>query len=581
MTEQLMGAVVQLARRNAGEMERHRPTRALQFLAHLSPAFDFCRRFFLAIISLPFIVLPSLLPLSSLLLMLPAVIPDETVTTDAATKRDRWAGLSGRAFAVSVGLASVIALLAASFEIVTWLGISGILRWIVWIVIVYLLDLALLAAVGKVPLRYNIRNLMVRWRITILTAIAFTVVVALLTVMLAFVTGMYKVTEESGQPANVLILADGSTDEVFSSLGYGDVELVETENCPFDRFGNRLAKPLQWKSSDEAGRRTIWASKETYAVAVQPLPGSDRKRFVQVRGVVDPTMASHLHDLSLLAGSWFSPAGVLTPAGAQPGERDQIEAVLGAGVAREFGRTAGKETLAIGDTFDLADRTWVLVGLMNSDGTTFGSEVWAKQNLVAKLFNKNGYNSMVARVADDGPRSEVSERAATMAYHLSSRFTNPKVNAQTETDYFNKQSETNKQFLYAIIVVAAFMALGGIFGVMNTMFASIAQRTQDIGVMRILGFKRWQILVSFLLESLAIAMIGGLFGCALGAICDGWSATSSISSGQSGGKTVMLRLAVDAKVLLTGVLFTLVMGRLGGLIPALSAMRLKILDTLR
>lgn len=576
-----MGAIVQLVPSHVTGQSASRPVHRLSLAATVWPVFDFCRRFFLAIVSIPFIVLPGLLPLSSLLLMLPAVIPDETVITDALAKGSARAGLGRRLFAVSIGLASVIALLLASFEITIWLGLSGVLRWIVWVVIVYLLDLALLAAVGRVPLRYNVRNLRVRWRITLLTAIAFTVVVALLTVMLAFVTGMYKVTEESGQPANVLILADGSTDEVFSSLGYGDVELIETETCPFDRLDNRLAEPLRWKATEENGRKKIWASEETYAVAVQPLPGLSRKRFVQVRGLVDPELAGRVHDLPLMAGRWFSPAGVLTPADAKPGERDQIEAVLGAGVAREFGKTAGKPTLKVGDSFELADRTWVVVGLMNSDGTTFGSEVWAKQNLVAKLFNKNGYNSMVARVADDGPRSAVAERAANMAYHLSSRFTNPKVNAQTETEYFNKQSETNKQFLYAIIGVAAFMALGGIFGVMNTMFASIAQRTQDIGVMRILGFKRWQILVSFLLESLAIALIGGLLGCALGTICDGWSATSSISSGQGGGKTVILRLAVDAKVLLTGILFTLVMGRLGGLIPALSAMRMKILDTLR
>jgi ABC-type antimicrobial peptide transport system permease subunit len=169
-----------------------------------------------------------------------------------------------------------------------------------------------------------------------------------------------------------------------------------------------------------------------------------------------------------------------------------------------------------------------------------------------------------------------------MAYHLRTRFTNPKVSAQTEMEYFNKQSETNKQFLFAIIFVAVIMAVGGIFGVMNTMFAAIAQRIKDIGVMRILGFKRWQILVSFLLESLGIALVGGLIGCAIGMLADGWSATSSISSGGGGGgKTVILRLSVDSTVILTGILFTLVMGRLGGLIPALGAMRLRILESLR
>jgi putative ABC transport system permease protein len=136
-------------------------------------------------------------------------------------------------------------------------------------------------------------------------------------------------------------------------------------------------------------------------------------------------------------------------------------------------------------------------------------------------------------------------------------------------------------FLYGAMIIAAVMALGGVFGVMNAMFAAVAQRIKDIGVMRILGFKRWQILVSFMLESLVIAVVGGLIGMMAGSLFNGLTVTSVISSGQGGGKTVIFRLVVDATVILAGTLFTLVMGRLGGLIPALSATRLKILETLR
>lgn len=543
---------------------------------------EFLRQFSLTLLSLPFLVVPALLPLSSLLLMLPAVEPEETIITDANRKSGFAADLGKRLFAIAIGLGSVVALLLAANEIVIQLGLTGIRSWVAWFVLVYLLDLMILLAIGNVPLRYNARNLIVRWRITALTAVAFTVVVALLTVMLAFVTGMYRVTEESGQPGNILILADGSTDEVFSYLAYSDVDKLEVEKCTLDMDDQPLAEPIRVKSVSLGGRTRYLASKETFAIAIQTVPGREKKRFVQVRGVVEPELAGLVHELRLDRGRWFSEAGVRTPEGAEPGQRDEVEAVLGAGVAREFGSSVGKPSLEPGDTFVLADRTWVVVGILDSDGTTFGSEVWAKQNLVAKLFNKNGYNSLVLRIEDDGPRDEVNRRAQAMAYHLRTRFTNPKVSAQTEMEYFNKQSETNKQFLFAIIFVAVIMAVGGIFGVMNTMFAAIAQRIKDIGVMRILGFKRWQILVSFLLESLGIALVGGLIGCAIGMLADGWSATSSISSGGGGGgKTVILRLSVDSTVILTGILFTLVMGRLGGLIPALGAMRLRILESLR
>src|SRR5262249_32811086 len=116
---------------------------------------------------------------------------------------------------------------------------------------------------------------------------------------------------------------------------------------------------------------------------------------------------------------------------------------------------------------------------------------------------------------------------------------------------------------------------------MNTMFAAISARTRDIGVLRILGFARWQILMSFFLESLFIALIGGALGCALGYLCDGWEASSIVSSGSGGGKSVLLKLVVDANIVAAGMLFTLLMGGIGGLLPALSAMQLRPLEALR
>ena len=128
------------------------------------------------------------------------------------------------------------------------------------------------------------------------------------------------------------------------------------------------------------------------------------------------------------------------------------------------------------------------------------------------------------------------------------------------------------------------MAIGGVFGMMTTMFASIAQRIKDIGVLRLLGFKRWQVTVSFLLESLAIAILGGALGCLLAyLLADGRSSVSQLSAGGGGpgGKSVALTIDVDREVAAVGMLFTLAMGRLGGLVPAISAMRMNVLDTLR
>jgi ABC-type antimicrobial peptide transport system permease subunit len=155
------------------------------------------------------------------------------------------------------------------------------------------------------------------------------------------------------------------------------------------------------------------------------------------------------------------------------------------------------------------------------------------------------------------------------------------VQAEVETEYYASLSNTNKQFLYATAFLTAVISLGGVFGVMNTMFAAISQRTEDIGVMRLIGFSRWQVLRSFLLESLLIAALGGLGGCAAGMLVDGASLTSLLSSGPGGGKSVVVRLAIEWWILGVGMLLALYMGILGGVLPALSAMRTRPLQALR
>lgn len=550
----------------------------------LADSIWFVSRFVLILLSIPPLILTALTPLSALLLMAPAAIPNETVITDSVPRSGELMGLLRRFWNLGIGCAALVAVVVFAMEIVIRLGMPrGLVAWGTGILLVYALDLALLISVGRVPLRYNVRNLLVRWWSTALTAVAFTLVVALLTVLLAFVNGMYKLTADSGQPGNVMVLADGSTDEVFSNLG-NEVSTIERAEAPYDAHDQPLARPVRIKRIERNGIELPLASRETYCIVNRPVENDPtRRQFVQVRGVTDVAIASEVHGLSLLAGDWLSGSGIRTPPGSLPGtEKDQIQAVLGAGLSRELGKLRGQGALAVGDVFSLGDREWVVVGIMDSDGTTFGSEVWAKQEFVSDKFNKKGYTSLVLRVEDDGGREAAAERARIFADHLKRRFSNPKVNAFTETEYFARLSQGNMVFVAFTLAVAIVMAIGGIFGVMNTMFAAVAQRIKDIGVMRILGFKRWQILVSFLFESLVIAFVGGSLGLLIGMSADGASVTSVISSGQGGGgKTVILRIIVDGPVLMAGAIFTLVMGRLGGLIPALSATRLKLLESLR
>ena len=478
--------------------------------------------------------------------------------------------------------------------------------------------LLVLLAIGKVPLSYNIMNLKTRWLTTLFMVGSFTLVIGVQIVLLAFVNGMYSMTESSGQPGNVMIMSEGSTDEAFSNLGFADATEIETQ---------------EGVARDENGKSMV--SRETYLGISQQLTdrktGMAKRRFLQVRGIDDPTMSARVHGLKLNpGGEWFSESGVreINEAG-----DTAIEAMLGSAIARELGSDRSEEELAkaknkdhldVGDTFKIGDRVWYVTGVFKSSGTVYDSEVWTRQSQVGPLFGKSTYTTFCVRAKPDyrkdqraaliaerkksadqafaeavklkqedktapnPKRQEVREKysedewgAELLKEYFATEYKKAAVSPQVEQTYFANLSTTNVQFLGMAMIVAAIMSMGGLFGVMNTMFAAISQRTKDIGVLRLLGFKRWQILVSFLLESLVLALVGGAIGCAIGSLCDGFTANSIVTGGNGGGKFVVLRLTVDASTIAVGMMLALAMGFFGGLIPSVSAMRLSALKALR
>jgi ABC-type lipoprotein release transport system permease subunit len=598
----------------------------------------------------PLGVLLLILPASPLLLVLQPIYSEDAQDSHLTPMGRFFRRLPRVLMGISLGLIVLTGELLV--PLVLALLLPRVLKFHLspWLVVplgVYLIDLIVLCVIGKVPLGYNFRNLTLRWITTGMTALAFTLVIGLLTTLMAFVNGMDRLTENSGQPGNVIVLSDGANDEVFSTLVDGDMSDVERHPSVLkesdldgkprasEALDNRLASkevylvvnqpipPDEGTAADQAIRgtiRTITPDRDEF-VLVDDLKGdvmrlrmaegakifsnrsaakfdelrlgdkvwvayeakgkeyvatevraANKRRFVQVRGIDDGVIAGKVHGLPLMeGGSWFSEAGVDDKKPGQP-----IQAVLGEGVARELGHDLKKERLEVDDVFELGPRKWVVVGIMQSAGSTFGSEIWAKRGVVGPLFGKfPNYSSIVLRTRD-------ASSARELADYLTKDFKKTALNAQTESEYYSKLSETNRQFSVAIWFVTIVMAIGGVLGVMNTMFAAISQRTKDIGVMRIVGFANWHVLVSFLLESLVIGLIGGLIGAVLAYVLfDGWTATSIVSSGQGGGKTVVLKLTVTLATVASGLLITLVMGRIGGLLPALSAMRLKPLESLR
>ena len=398
-----------------------------------------------------------------------------------------------------------------------------------------------------------------------MTGLAFTLVVGLMVVMLAFTNGMRRMTEGSGQPGNVLVLAEGAIDEAFSSLNMED--LGEIENLPAVRRDPQSGLP--------------WASRETYLIVKQPVPhpkpGRPNSRFLQVRGIADAGMAAKVHNIQLRSGNWFSAAGVEDRAGVDSKAAPAIQAVLGEGVAGELAadRTAEEAAAAknprrldVGDHFRLGEEDWVVTGILKSSGSTCNSEIWANRTKVGPVFGKENVTTLVLATAD-------ADAAAKFRDFLKNYYAKANIVPQVEKEYYASLSETNQQFLFAILFVTAVMSIGGIFGVMNTMFAAISNRVKDIGVLRILGYARWQILVSFLLESLVIALLGGLLGCALGSLANGTTVNSIV--GQFGRRREVRRLGTRGRCqhLDRGSLSHAPDGRARRPRAALSAVRLK------
>jgi putative ABC transport system permease protein len=381
-----------------------------------------------------------------------------------------------------------------------------------------------------VPLSYSFRNLRVRWKTTLMTASGFTLVVAALVVMLAFIRGIEQACAVSGEPENVLLLAKGNSDEVMSRL---------------DRVAASQAEGMRGVALDAA--RQPLASRELYMVVHHQDPKTGDYRFLQLRGVLPVAFRVHT---------------VVRVVQGQPFRPSQSEVIIGKAVQRETG-------LQVGDVLDVGRKRWKVRGVFEANGSAFESEVWADLNEVASQFRREGsYSSVVLRAADAAAAEELAERLA--------HGRGVSVEAMTETHYYQKQAEEADVMKKAAWVIAWFMGVGAMFGVMNTMFAAIAQRTKDIAVLRIMGYEAGHILLSFLLEATLIAALGGGLGLALGCATNGLTQSASL-----GARQIDFAFRIDAGIVAFAAAFAVVMGVLGGVLPALSAMRIKPLEALR
>ena len=386
-----------------------------------------------------------------------------------------------------------------------------------------------------IPLKYNVRNLFVRKVTTSLTVAGIALVVMVFLCVMALGEGLTRVFTASGSDRNVLVLRQNSQSELQSGITRDQVPLIET---------------LRGIEKDADGKPL--ASAELVVVLnLEKREGGSSN--VTIRGVEEKGWKLR-PGIRLTEGRMFSPGA--------------SEVIVSDGVSRRF-----KDT-GVGEEIHFGAYRWKVVGHFDAGGTAPDSEIWTDVEGMINTFKRNGYSSVLARTSDRAARD-------LFVAGLSS---DPRLalEGKVERTYYDEQTATAAPIKFLGLFVGVVMAIGACFGAMNTMYAAVSARTREIATLRALGFSRLSILASFILESVFLSLLGGLLGCVLGVLAvklalSGVTGTTNFATFSE----VVFAFRLTPALLLTGVVFSLVMGFFGGLFPAGRAAFTKITQALR
>ena len=385
----------------------------------------------------------------------------------------------------------------------------------------------------KIPFVYSVRSLLRRPTTSAATTGGIALVVLTFVGMLAMAEGFRSVLTGTGRRDNVTILRAGSDSELMSVVRIADAAIIK-------------ALPDVARAPD--GRPL--ATGDVYVVVGRQRKEGKGQAQVPVRGV-DPIVFQVRDHVRIVAGRTFEPG--------------RPEIIVGQALAS---RVAG---LDIGRTMRFGQQDFAIVGQFTADGSAFESEVWGENQQLMDVFRGAIYESLTFRLADPARFDEVKR-----AIRADPRFS---FDVYRESDFFAGQSESITAILrFLAFFVTAIMAVGAIFGAVNTMDALVAYRTREIALLLTLGFRPRSILASFLAEALVLALVGGIIGVLLALPINGIH-TSTINV-QSMAE-VVFRLRVSPKIAAQGLAFAAVMGLLGRFLPARRASRQVIAQALR
>jgi len=342
--------------------------------------------------------------------------------------------------------------------------------------------------------------------------------------MLSLARGFKATLVGSGSPGNAYIMSAGSSSEMMGGITLDSI---------------RVAQDAPGVARDADGPLV---TQEVVGVVPFPLISTGTDANVQVRGV-SPNVLVIRPFAKIIEGRMF-----------QPG---LAELVVGKNASRSY---AG---LTVGNTLSFGGGRWQVVGIFDAGGSSFDSEVWCDAHILAQVLKRpdNIFQSATIRLASPASFQQFKDAVTS----------DPRMNVDVwrEIDYYAKQSTRMTQMITVLGgVVAGIMAIGAVFGALNTMYSAVAERGREIATMRALGFSTWNVILSFLFEALLISFIAGLLGCLAVLPLNGLT-TNTMNWQTFSNLAFAFKITFD--LLLMGVVFALVMGVLGGLIPAIRA----------
>ena len=384
-----------------------------------------------------------------------------------------------------------------------------------------------------IPFSYSLRNLFTRRLTTFLTASGMALVVFVFASILMLSAGLEKTLIETGSDDNVIVTRKASNSEVQSGVEHSQAAIVES---------------VPYIATDEHGHPLL--AKELVVLISLPKRGNAKPANVVIRGI-SPASMKLRPQVQLVEGRLPRPGS--------------SEIMAGSSIAKRF-KGGG-----VGESLRFGMREWTVVGIFDAGATGFSSEIWGDAVQLMQAFRRPVYSSITFKLSNSSDFPYVFSRLGS-----DPRLT---LDVRRETQYYRDQSEVMAKFLRILgFSLTVIFSLGAVIGAMITMYAAVANRVGEIGILRALGFQRTSIMVAFLLEALLLGVIGGVTGL----VCASFMQLITISTmNWQTFSELAFSFTLTFDIAVKSLLFSILMGFIGGVIPAIRAGRLKIVDALR